>query len=153
MKYTRDQPFITSLILSCGFFSIVRCGARSTEEIDEIESLRQQIRVIYSHSVSSPEQDGNDEQGPDIDHAKDLCKTAFPGSTPDSISKFSACKNLITAKYFSSSNLSFTFTGTTIYFSDQNGKKSGASRTLTEPIGTSSRQRTFEAICDLPPKS
>ena len=142
MKYTKDQPFIGSLVLSCGFFSLIGCGDRSTEEIDEIKSLRQQIRVIYSHRVYSPERDGNDEQGPDIDHAKDLCKTAFP----DAISQFSACINLMTAKYFSSSNLSFTFTGTTIYFSDQNGNKSVAPRSLTEAIGTSSRQRTFEAI-------
>jgi hypothetical protein len=142
MQCTKDQPFIASLVLSCGFFSIVGCGDRSTEEIDEIESLRQQIRVIYSHSVSSPEQDGNDEQGPDIDHAKDQCNKAFPTSSL----KYSACINMMAAKYFSSSNLSFTFTGTVIYFSDENGKKLGASRTLTEAIGTSSRQRTFEAI-------
>lgn len=142
MKYTNDQPFITSLVLSCGFFSVFGCGDRSTEEIDEIESLRQQIRVIYSHSVSSPEQDGNDEQGPDIDHAKDLCKKAFTTSSL----KYSACTNMMAAKYFSSSNLSFTFTGTVIYLSDQNGNKSGTSRTLTEAIGTSARQRTFEAI-------
>ncbi len=103
--------------------------------------------TIYRNNVKGMERDGSDEQGPSISHAITQCESNF-GREPLStkFDKISACKYMMTAKYFENSTLSFTFKGTTIYFSDATGLNGNSSRSTHEPIGTSSRLRHIEAI-------
>lgn len=143
MNSLRFLLFIASILL---FES--GCIDGTNDNLDNLSSLNQQITISYRNMVKRWERDGNDEQGPDFEHADDLCESIFKDEPSPLIKKkkIAACDRMMTAQYFNGSNLSYTIKGTVIYFSDSNGIKGDSARELTDVISANGRYRKFEAI-------